>query len=206
MLVWMALGTTEFMVLGLALDQQIKLFFMASAADLGWNVILIGNFKGHMGLMTQFAIRLSHIRGMGFVALQAFKYLAMLVVTVGTAKVAVETLVRIKLLTLSFMAGKAGLSNLPGQIETQRRVRVRVAPQAPFQLKVRLTRVALTASGDYTLHNLRRMALMTIKASHLGFMRAARLLNVLCCVSVAFDTLFVCQLYWNNFFGLFFSC
>jgi hypothetical protein len=35
MLVWMALGTTELMVLGLALDQQIKLFFMASAADLG---------------------------------------------------------------------------------------------------------------------------------------------------------------------------
>jgi len=35
MLVWMALGTTEFIVLGLTLGQQIKLFFMASAAYLG---------------------------------------------------------------------------------------------------------------------------------------------------------------------------
>jgi hypothetical protein len=147
-----------------------------------------------MGLMTQFTIRLSHIQGMGFVAIQTLKYLAMLVMTVSTGNVTVKTLVRIKLLTLDFMAGKARLGNLSSQLEAQRRVRVRVALQAPFQLKVRLTRVAFTAFGDYTLHNLRRMTLMTIKASHLGFMRAACLLNVLYFINVAFDTVFVCQL------------
>jgi len=54
---------------------------------------------------------------MGFMTLHAFKYLAMLVMTVSTGNVAVETLVRIKLLTLGFMAGKARLGNLSGQLE-----------------------------------------------------------------------------------------
>ena len=70
-----------------------------------------------MGLMTQSAIRLGHIRGMAFMTLQALKYLAMLVMTVSTTKIAMKTLVSIKLLALGFMAGKARLGNLPGQLE-----------------------------------------------------------------------------------------
>ena len=172
----MTVDTGNILMLGGAGHEEAVSGVMAGGAQLGGCIIRINNLQGHMGLMAGQAVALHHILGMGGMAVGAVRDLAMRRMTCGTELFGVFARVLFQLLNLLRMTGKAGVGQIVGQGDVQRGMRVLVAVQAAFQLKVLFARVAHAALGN-NVGVCGGVTLVAFDAGYFGFVFASGAFN-----------------------------
>lgn len=145
-----------------------------------------------MGLVTAFAIACAHVGAMRFVALGTQRNLAMHIVAETAGQRGVLALDLLQLDDLLGMAGEALISNIIGQFDDFRGMRIVVATQTSGKIVMRFATVALVAGRDDFLDR-RWMPGMTILTTNLGFVGAAISGNRVRCCRVAFNTIGIAQ-------------
>ena len=101
-----------------------------------------------MHRMTGKAIGHGLALGMRLVTLEALGNLSVLLVAEITGLLSMLARELLELLALLFMAGQTGSHQIAGKYDAERIVRIDVAPQAVFQLIMRLALMAHGALGD----------------------------------------------------------
>jgi hypothetical protein len=130
-------STGEIRMLGCGFLHISCFLFMAGCAKSprcghGWDYL-----QRMMGRMAAKAVAGNLTFNVWFVALGTIGDLAMDFVTEGTVLLGMGGLVVSKILTRTFMAGKAGILNVVSKMQGQRFMRVGVTGQAVFQFKMR---------------------------------------------------------------------
>lgn len=118
---------------------------VTGGAEFGCRIIRIRHDLGHMRLMALLAVLRTHISGMGFVALRAFGLFAVNAVAGRAIERCMLALIFPQLLYLRLMTGKAGVRQRRREGDRQRCMGVLMARQTSFEIKVRLSLVALIA-------------------------------------------------------------
>ena len=147
-LILVAEGTGKFCVLGLAGGEQGQSLLVTSATGLVRGGGGVGNNCRHVGLVALLAVGCRHFSGMGFVALDALRYLPMDAVTDGAGEERMLTFIFSKLGDLRGVAGKTWVGQTAGKGDGQRGMGVFVTVQTACRLVVGFSRVAVAAFGN----------------------------------------------------------
>lgn len=145
-----------------------------------------------MGLVTTFAIAGGHVGTMRFVALGTERNLAVRIMAETASQCGVFALDLLQLDDLLGVAGKALVSDVIGQFDDFRCMRIIVATQTGGKVVMRLAAMALAAGRDNFLYG-RRMTGMAILTAHLGLVRATIGGNGIRCCRVTFDAIGIAQ-------------
>lgn len=145
-----------------------------------------------MGLVAALAVAGGHVGAVRFVALGTERNFAVRVVAEAASQCGVLALDLLQLDDLLGVAGKTLVSDVIGQLDDFRRMRIVVATQTGGKVVVRLAAMALTACRDNFLYR-RWMTGMTILTAHLGFVGAAIGGDGIRCCRVALDAIGVAQ-------------
>ena len=135
-------GTGKCLVLGHCFLQQLANFFVACNAECSWRCHGIFNLQRMMGRMATQTVTGNLLRSMGFMTLGAIGDLAVDLMAERTGLLGMGALKIGKVLTWSFMAGKARLFYIIGKMQGKRLMGVGMAGKAILQFKMRLAFVA----------------------------------------------------------------
>jgi len=145
-----------------------------------------------MGLVTTLAVNGSHVGAVRFVALGTLRDLAVRIMAEAASQRGVLALNLLQFDDLLGVAGKAFVSDVIGQLDDFRCMRIIVATQTSGKAVVRLAAMALATGRDNFLYG-RRMTGMAILAAHLGLVRATIGGNGIRCCRVAFNAIGIAQ-------------
>ena len=173
-------------VFGFVGRQQGHCIFVAGSTEIVGHGRTIGDHRGHMGLMTAFAVGSGHVAGVGFVTLGTLGNLSMHVMAKRTVQRAMLALVFPELLDLAGMAGETGFGYVAAEGDILWSMRILVAREASRELEVRLFGVAHVAFRD-RMRDGRRMPDVAILAGNACFVCSACSCNVCGLFGVAFD-------------------
>ncbi len=124
---------------------------MTCSATLRRNIVSVSDVLWHMGLVASLAVGIDHSARMRFMALQAFRNLAVHAVTGGAAQGRMFTLMLPQLSNLLGVAAQTRLGYVRCKGDLKRSVRVLVTAQTTLYFEVRLSHVALAALRDIVL-------------------------------------------------------
>ena len=164
MLPFVTEGAVECAMLGLTAAQLVVRRLMTAAAVLVEHIVPVSHFCRHVGLVAFLAVRRGQMFPVRRMALGAFRFFAMHIVTIGTEELRVFTRVGLELLDLSVMAGQTGRCHVTGEGNIEGCMGVGVAIEAPFQLKMGETLMTDAALGDivWGSRTMTRMAVGTV--------------------------------------------
>ena len=172
MLTTVAEGTGKCLVLGHSFLHQIANFFVACNAECSRRCHGIFNLQRMMRRVTTQTVTCNLLRNMGFMTFGAIGDLAVYLMTERTGLLRMGALKIGKVLTWSFMAGKARLFYIIGKIQGKRLMGIGMAGKAVIQFKVGLTFMAHGASG-YDILTPGRMLPMAVKTGNCCLVFAA---------------------------------
>jgi hypothetical protein len=147
-LVLVAEHTGQIAVLGGVLGQHVLSIAVTGAAPVIGRILAILDYQRHMHRMTGCTGLKIHIFGMFSVALGAIGNVLMGLMTFVARKIPVGARMGFDLIALLLVTAQASPKKLAFQSQGQRRVGVRMAASAIFQLIVGLTAVAHIAPGN----------------------------------------------------------
>jgi len=129
-------------------SKQCVSFLVTAGAVLGRCFVTIDNVLRHVSLMTLLAVGSGLLGEVRFMALGAFRNLAVSAVAHAAGDRRMLALVFAQLDNLAGMAGQTGVGNVITEFNNERRVGVRVAGVAGGQFVMRFSFVALAAERD----------------------------------------------------------
>ncbi len=185
-------NAVDVFMLCIGLAVQFKSLLVACRAHLVDGIGRIRNGGRHMGLVTTLAVNCSHFRAMWLVALGTERNFAMGIMAEAAGKLGMLALNLFQFDDLLGMTGETLISDIIGQFDNFRGMRIAVAAQTGRKIVVRFAAVALTACGD-DLFDRGRVAGMAILTADLGFVSSAIGRNRLRCCRVTFDTIGIAQ-------------
>ena len=165
MLTAVAEGTGKCLVLGHCFLQQRADFFVACNAECSWRCHGIFNLQRMMGRMATQTVTGNLLRSMGFMTVGAIGDPAVDLMAERTGLLCMGALKIGKILTWSFMAGKARLFDIIGKIQGKRLMGIGMAGKAVLQFKVGLAFMAHRASR-YDIFTPGRMLPMAVKTGN----------------------------------------
>lgn len=145
-----------------------------------------------MGLVAALAVNGSHVGAVRFVALGTLRDLAVRIMAEAASQRGVLALDLLQLDDLLGVAGKAFVSDVIGQLDNFRCMRIIVATQTSGKAVVRLAAMTLAAGRNNFLYGW-RMTGMAILTAHLGLVRATIGGNGIRRCRVTFDAIAIAQ-------------
>jgi len=150
-LLLMAERTYKSVVLSLGSGQKFVCGLMTGGAEFGWRICGVGYYCRHVRLVARLAVLHGHLCGMGLVALRTWGNFAVNAMAGRAEERGVFALIITKLFNLRYVAGKAGGCQIGCQGNRQGSMRIRVAAETSFEVKMRLALMALVALRNVVL-------------------------------------------------------
>lgn len=193
----MAESTAQRLMLeGAGREQVVSTLVAAGAVLIDHSVVIIGNSRRHMSLMTLFAVSSDHLWTVGFVTLGALGNFGMNIVARAAVKFAMLARRRLQLFDLIAVAGQTWLGNRLAEGDDLGCMGIGVAPQTIFQREVRRSGMALTTLRNIVLH-CGSMAVVTVLTTDLRLMRHPFGLDIGRGLGMTLDTIGILQL-WRD--------
>ena len=145
---FMTEGAIKCPVLCLAVAQLIVRRLMTGTAVLVEHVVPVGHVCRHVRPMALLAIGRGQMLRMGRMTLEAFGFLAVNIMAIGTEEFRVFARMCLQLLDLCVVAGQAGRCNVTVQGDIEGCMGIGMTVEAPFKFKMGQTLMADAALGD----------------------------------------------------------